>query len=133
LHQNVQDVPGMLDHREDDGGDLEQCYAPVHDVKLASGGMLERLAGRRHVLVNSLHAQGVDRLADSLLVEATAPDGLIEAFRLRDDRQFLLGVQWHPEWRVLDDPLSCAIFRSFGAACRRFASNAQHERHHELV
>lgn len=133
LHQNVQDLPGMLDHREDESADLEHRYAPVHELELSPGGALQALAAGRQVRVNSLHAQGVDRLADALLVEATAPDGLIEAFRLRDDRQFLLGVQWHPEWRVLDDPFSRAIFHSFGAACRRFAHRAQHEHDHELV
>lgn len=133
LHQNVHELPGMLDHREDPGADLEHCYAPVHALELSAGGALQALAAGCPVRVNSLHAQGIDRLADPLAIEATSPDGLIEAFRLRDDRQFLLGVQWHPEWRVLDDPFSRAIFHSFGAACRRFAHSARHEPHHELV
>jgi putative glutamine amidotransferase len=133
LHQNVHELPGMLDHREVDDADLEQRYAAAHAIRLAPGGMLERLAGRGEVLVNSLHAQGVDRLADGLAVEATAPDGLVEAYRLANTGQFLLAVQWHPEWRVLDDPFSVAIFESFGAACRRFAGSVQHERHSELV
>jgi len=48
--------------------------------------------------VNSVHGQGVNRLADGLRVEARAPDGLIEAFSLPSAPGFNLSVQWHPEW-----------------------------------
>ncbi len=133
LHQNLQDVPGMLDHREDEDAPLERQYAPAHPVTLAPGGLLARLAGAGQAQVNSLHAQGIDRLADGLQVEATAPDGLVEGYCLAHPGQYLLGVQWHPEWRVLEDPLSTAIFASFGAACRRYAGSARHERDTELV
>jgi putative glutamine amidotransferase len=53
-------------------------------------------------------------------VEAVAPDGLVEAFRLDRDDSFLLGVQWHPEWAFRDDPLSVVIFRAFGLAARTY-------------
>ena len=49
-------------------------------------------------MVNSLHAQGIARLAPGLFVEAHAPDGLIEAVSLPSAEGFVLGVQWHPEW-----------------------------------
>jgi len=133
LHQHLQERPGMLDHREDQSAALEARYGPAHALELAPGGMLARLAGTTRVVVNSLHEQGVDRLAEGLAVEATAPDGLIEAYRLDDRRRYLLGVQWHPEWRVLDDPLATAIFSSFGDACRAYAARSEHGRHHELV
>jgi putative glutamine amidotransferase len=74
--------------------------------------------------VNSLHGQGVDRLAGGLAVEATAPDGLVEAFSLANQDQFLLGVQWHPEWQVREDPLSVVIFRAFGDAARAYRAAA---------
>jgi putative glutamine amidotransferase len=67
--------------------------------------------------VNSLHGQGIDRLANSLVAEAHAPDGLVEAVRLDRTGQFALAVQWHPEWQVLDNPFYTAIFRCFGEAC----------------
>ena len=70
-------------------------------------------------MVNSLHHQGVDRLAESLCAEAVAPDGQIEAVSLPDAKTFLLGVQWHPEWRWAEDRLSRAIFAAFGDAVRR--------------
>ena len=133
LHQHVHEQPGMLDHREDPDADLEIRYGPAHPLDLEPGGRLARLAGATRVEVNSLHAQGVDRLAPGLVVEARAPDGLVEAFRLACDDQYLLAVQWHPEWRVLDDPFSSAIFESFGDACRAFACASRDERHHDLV
>ena len=73
----------------------------------------------RDATVNSLHSQAVDRLADGLSVEATADDGLIEGFVVRDAPGFALGVQWHPEWQVHADEVSTSIFRAFGEACRK--------------
>ncbi len=70
--------------------------------------------------MNSLHSQGVDRLSDGLQVEAVAGDGLIEAFIVAGAPGFTLGVQWHPEWKALDNPVSAAIFGEFGDACRSY-------------
>ena len=83
--------------------------------------MLYRLTGKDRLTVNSVHYQGVDRLGRGLAVEAVAPDGLIEAFRLSDAPGFNLAVQWHPEWRVMDNPDSLAVFRAFGDAARKHA------------
>ena len=121
LHQKVQDVPGKLDHREDPDKSLDEQYAPVHALHLSEGGMLHELLGARHIEVNSLHSQGVDRLGKGLVVEATAPDGLVEAFRVADAAAFALGVQWHPEWQVMKNPQSVALFEAFGDACRQRA------------
>lgn len=124
LHQKVHAVPGMLDHRENTGDPLDVQYAPVHDIALASDGLLAGIAGTETVRVNSLHGQGIARLGDGLTVEATAPDGLIEAFR-RDGGAFLLAVQWHPEWRVTENAFYHGIFRAFGDACRHHAARQQ--------
>jgi putative glutamine amidotransferase len=67
-------------------------------------------------MVNSLHHQGVDRLAPGLKAEAHAPDGQVEAVSMPAAKAFLLGVQWHPEWDATKDPLSHAIFASFGSS-----------------
>ena len=72
--------------------------------------------------MNSLHGQGIERLAPPLEVEAVAPDGLIEAVRVRDAPALALGVQWHPEWKVTEDPFSMAIFGAFGDAVRARAA-----------
>ena len=63
LHQHVHELPGMLDHRKHQVPEIEGQYAPAHTVALAIGGMLHRLVGRQEFEVNSLHWQGVDRLA----------------------------------------------------------------------
>jgi len=115
LHQRVHELPGRLNHRsqkDSPGGP----YGPAHHVTLSPGGLLTSLAGTTEVMVNSLHSQGIDRLGPGLFVEAVAPDGQIEAVRLPKAR-FALGVQWHPEHKVLENPLSKAIFRSFAEAC----------------
>ena len=122
LHQKVQEVEGLMDHREDPSRPLAVQYGPAHEVRLEARGLLARLAGRATLPVNSLHAQGVKRLADGLRVEATAPDGLIEAFRVEGARTFACGVQWHPEWQVLANPFSTALFEAFGDACRARAA-----------
>lgn len=121
LHQHVQEVPGRFDHREDKNASLDVQYAPAHDVELTRGGLLERIAGTRTMKVNSLHAQGVDRLADGLFVEATAPDGTIEAFTDPAARAFALGVQWHPEWKFWENTFSRGLFEAFGEALRKTA------------
>lgn len=119
LWQKLQEVPGFLDHRENSELPLETQYAPAHEISLTPGGLLQRLAGGAStVRVNSLHSQGVRELGKGLSVEARASDGVIEAFRVSAARQFALAVQWHPEWRVMDNEFSKALFAEFGAACR---------------
>ncbi len=123
LHQKVHAVPGLMDHREDTSAPLEMQYGPAHPVMLAPSGLLASF-GEAAPWVNSLHGQGVRRLAKGLVIEATAPDGLIEAFR-HEGTSFLLGVQWHPEWRVTEQSFYAGIFHAFGQACRARATRRQ--------
>ena len=118
LHQHVHELPGHLDHREPQNASRDVEYAPAHDVTIIPGGVLAALSGMTRAMVNSLHHQGVDRLAPMLTVEAVASDGLIEAVSMPGAKAFLLGVQWHPEWEVAADPLSRAIFAGFGASLK---------------
>ena len=127
LHQHVQEVPGMLDHREDETVARAARYEPCHPVALAEGGLLAGLLGKDEIEVNSLHNQGVNALAPPLIAEATAPDGLVEAFRVADAPGFTLGTQWHPEWEVMDDPDSVKIFAAFGDAVREHAAKRRRE------
>jgi putative glutamine amidotransferase len=122
LHQRLHEVPGYLDHRDDGTQPLEVQYGPAHDVTLEPGGVLRALAVSDRIQVNSLHNQGIDRLGAELAVEARAPDGVIEAFRVRDAQRFALAVQWHPEWKVMSNPFSRALFAAFGQASRERAS-----------
>jgi putative glutamine amidotransferase len=120
LHQKVHEVPGFRVHKENPNDPLEVQYGPAHDVRFAEDGLLARITGLGSATVNSVHSQGVDRLGGELEVEALADDGLVEAFTVKSAPGFALGVQWHPEWKVLEDPVSTAIFRAFGDACRAY-------------
>ena len=115
LHQHVHEIPGRLDHREPDNVPREMEYAPAHRIDIVPDGLLARLSGKNQAMVNSLHHQGIDRLAPGLRSEAHAPDGQIEAVSMPGATGFLLGVQWHPEWAFAEDALSQAIFQGFGA------------------
>ena len=119
LHQHVHEVEGRADHREDTAAPLEEQYGPAHPVDVCACGLLARLLDERRFDVNSLHSQGIDRLADSLRAEAVAPDGQIEAVSMPGAKAFVLGLQWHPEWAWASNPISRRIFAAFGAALAR--------------
>ena len=125
LHQHVEEQAGFQDHRENPDDPLDVQYGPAHEVHLVEGGLLHSLAGTDTVQVNSLHSQGVARLAGGVTVEAVANDGLIEGFVVDDAPGFALAVQWHPEWKVTEDPLSLAMFKAFGDACRERAARTK--------
>ncbi len=118
LHQQVQAVPGMMDHREPKNAPLEAQYAPSHEIRIVPGSLLAQWAGGEVAQVNSLHGQGVAQLALGLQPLAHAPDGLVEAFAIREARAFAYAMQWHPEWRCWENPFYAAIFQAFGQACR---------------
>ena len=119
LWQKLQEVPGFMDHRDDESLPLEAQYGPAHDVTLEAGGLLQQVnGGATRLRVNSLHSQGVRELGAGLTVEARADDGVVEAFRVTAAQRFALAVQWHPEWQVMKNDFSRALFAEFGAACR---------------
>lgn len=125
LHQKVHEMPGYHAHNENPDEPLDVQYGPSHEVNLVEGGILHELAGSTVVTVNSLHSQGVARLADGVTVEAVADDGLIEGFSVDSVPGFALAVQWHPEWKMTDNQFSMAIFKAFGDACREYAGQRQ--------
>lgn len=120
LHQLVHELPQYHIHKENPEDPLDVQYGPSHKVEFTPGGLLQRITGKTAIMVNSLHSQGVDRLGGELEVEAVADDGLIEGFTVKDAPGFALAMQWHPEWRVLDNPVSTKIFRAYGDACRAY-------------
>lgn len=122
LHARVHEQPGRIDHRRPADADPDVQYGPRHRVRFTPGGVFARLAGREEWMVNSLHWQGVNTLAPRLEVQGVAEDGTIEAVSVREAPGFALGVQWHPEYRVLEDALSRALFNAFGDAVRRRAA-----------
>lgn len=117
LFQHVEEIPGRIDHRAPDVPRDEQ-YKVTHDIAVTHGGLLHSITGKTHYMVNSLHGQGIDRLADGLTVEALADDGQIEAVSVTGAPTFQLGVQWHPEWRFQERAEDHALFTAFGEACR---------------
>ena len=117
LHQDVPDLPGKLNHFPPENWTVEQRFAPSHEVHIENNSVLSNLTNAKTVMVNSVHQQGINRLAADLLVEAAAPDGIIEAVRVRDSKAFAYGVQWHPEWDWREHELNAKIWDIFSAAC----------------
>ena len=120
LYQAVHQVNGHKDHRARPELPPEEAYGPIHPVSLR--GKLRDWVGSDQIMVNSLHWQGIARLANGLKAEGFAAAGLIEAVRGPDDAAFCLGVQWHPEWGAKGNPVSVSLFRRFGDAARGRAS-----------
>ncbi|UPY34978.1 gamma-glutamyl-gamma-aminobutyrate hydrolase family protein [Sediminicoccus sp. KRV36] len=88
---------------------------PGHEVVISPGTLLARITGATRMAVNSAHHQAVKSVSGALVVNATAPDGLIEGIEAPAHR-FALGVQWHPEYGV--DLADARILRAFVEACR---------------
>ena len=133
LHQAVQDLPGKQDHRGAKGAPAEVQYGLAHPIHIEPGGRLAAIVGNAPIEVNSVHGQGVNRLADGLRVEARAPDGLVEAFSVDKAKGFNLCVQWHPEWQAASNPVSMKLLKAFGDACmayreRRHARQSEPDR-----
>ncbi|MEL6920673.1 MAG: gamma-glutamyl-gamma-aminobutyrate hydrolase family protein [Pseudomonadota bacterium] len=122
LASEIQEQPGVDDHREPDVEALDARYALRHAVKLMDDGSLGWVLGSTDVAVNSLHRQAIDQPADVLRVEAKAPDGTVEAVSVRDAKGFAVGVQWHPEFWATTDPPSRKLFEAFGDAVRAHAA-----------
>ncbi|GAB5471562.1 MAG: gamma-glutamyl-gamma-aminobutyrate hydrolase family protein [Rhodospirillales bacterium] len=114
LFPRLQEVPGRMDHRSPATGDMTVDYAPRHSLRVE--GWFETLFAAKEIQVNSLHHQGIETLAPGLVAEGWAPDGTIEAVRVTAAKGFAAGVQWHPEYRVLENPQSVALFAAFGEA-----------------
>jgi putative glutamine amidotransferase len=123
LHQYLHEVPGRRDHRSDKTKSYAERYGLAHPVDLTPGGRLQALlGGATRIEVNSLHGQGIDRLAPGLAVEALAEDGTIEAVSVTEAKGFALAVQWHPEWHVLENPVSRRLFAAFADVVRARAA-----------
>ncbi len=121
LYQQLHLEPGLSDHREPENVSLEVQFAERHAVKLAPGSAFAAWAGGTEARVNSLHGQGIRRLADRLVPEAWAEDGLVEGVRVAGASDFAFGVQWHPEWQHERVPFYQRTLEAFAEACRRHA------------
>lgn len=117
LHQKLHENGHYFEHRENKALKLELQYGASHHVNVITKGKLANIVNRDVIEVNSLHTQGINRLAESLTIEATAEDGLVEAFSVTNSDAFAMAVQWHPEWKVQENEQSSKIFHAFGLAC----------------
>jgi putative glutamine amidotransferase len=124
LHYRVHMLEGKLDHRmpRREGMSVDEVFALRHGVSLESGGLFGKLiGGQSEVRVNSLHGQGIDRLASDLVIEAISEDGIIEGVRAKSDA-FAVGVQWHAEHEPQKHELGDALYREFARACAEHAA-----------
>lgn len=122
LYPEIRDLPGRDNHRMPPDGTLEEKFALRHDVKLTPAGPFARLFGSQVVRTNTLHGQGIKVLGPRLVIDGTAPDGTPEAIYVAGGTGFALGVQWHPEYRAFEDPVSKPLFEAFGDAARAWAA-----------
>jgi putative glutamine amidotransferase len=130
LHQRLQDLPDRIDHSSPMIASREVRIGKAHAIRVTPGGWLHRLSGASEIAVNSLHNQGVNKLAPGVRVEGIAPDGTIEAVHVLATAAgpvpgFAVGIQWHPEndWRT--DIVSHGIFDDFAAAVHAYAEDGR--------
>ncbi|MFN4057488.1 MAG: gamma-glutamyl-gamma-aminobutyrate hydrolase family protein [Roseinatronobacter sp.] len=125
LYPEIRDLPGRMNHRMPPDGTLEEKFALRHPVRFTSGGVFHRLMGAQEVMTNTLHGQGIKRAGLRVVIDGHAPDGTPEAIYVDGARGFTLSVQWHPEYRAGEDPVSRPLFEAFGAAVRGWAKGRQ--------
>jgi putative glutamine amidotransferase len=125
LYQDLTaDRPGPFVHDQSLGETPRPRTEAHHAVIVRPGSCLADLLGQDAVDVNSMHHQGIQRLAPSLVPVAHASDGLVEGVEAAEAARssFLVGVQWHPEElaRAGDGP-SRRLFERFVAAAAKHA------------
>lgn len=109
LVQHIPDeVPGALAHEQPN-----PRTEPGHTVRVGAGTLLHRIVGVDELPVNSAHHQAVQSVPAGIVVDAVAPDGVIEGIEDPGQR-FCLGVQWHPEYGISAG--DGRIFQAFVAA-----------------
>ena len=111
-----------MNHRMPPDGTLEEKFELRHDVTLTEGGVFHGIFGKTVVRTNTLHGQGIKEPGARIFVDGRAPDGTEEAIYVDGAPGFALGVQWHPEYRAGEDPVSKPLFSAFGDAVRLWAA-----------
>ncbi|MGV6889454.1 gamma-glutamyl-gamma-aminobutyrate hydrolase family protein [Rhodophyticola sp. SM2404] len=122
LYPEIRDLPGRMNHRMPPDGTLEEKFALRHTVSFTEGGPFHRLFGASQVMTNTLHGQGINRAGARVVIDGQAPDGTPEAIFIKDAPGFTLSVQWHPEYRAAEDPVSRPLFAAFGLAAKAWAA-----------
>lgn len=117
---NVQHGGTIIQHLETAERHRVKSHDPglaVHPVEVTPGTRLAAIVGDPSRLdVNSRHHQAIAKVGGGLRVVARDPgDGTIEAIE-RDDKRFVVGVQWHPEDQACRDARAARLFEAFAAA-----------------
>ena len=89
LHQDLRSHRHRTSHR--------RTVFPMKTLLVEAETRLFDLFGLHRTRINSLHNQGIDRLGDGLVVSGRDLDGIVQAVE-HPQRDYLLGVQWHPEF-----------------------------------
>lgn len=104
LYQDIKgQIPKSMQHQR--GG------KPAHLIEVKEGTLLSKIMRENQLHVNSAHHQGVKQVAPGYIVNAEAPDGVIEGIEAVG-YPFVLGVQWHPEFLNTEDR-SATLFKAF--------------------
>jgi putative glutamine amidotransferase len=111
LVQHIPDeIPNALAHEQPN-----PRTEPGHTVQVVPNTLLHRVAQTLEMPVNSAHHQAVKTVGAGIVINATAPDGVVEG--IEDPRKrFCLGVEWHPEYSI--SPADDLIFNAFIRAAR---------------
>lgn len=121
LYPEIRELPGRMNHRMPPDGTIEEKFELRHAVKFRPGGVFHKLMGAQEVMTNTLHGQGIKQPGKRVVVDGHAPDGTPEAIYIEGAPGFSLSVQWHPEYRASEDPVSRPLFAAFGEAVRAWS------------
>lgn len=94
----------------------DTCF---HEVDIAEGTLLYKIAGAKSGEINTNHHQAVEKLAKGFIAGAHSPDGIIEAIEWANGgapppgEPFILAVQWHPERMKPESPFSLNLAKYF--------------------
>lgn len=125
LDPEIRELPGRANHRMPPDGTLDEKFEMRHKVRFTEGGVFHHLMGATEVMTNTLHGQGIRTAGERIVIDGRAPDGTPEAIYVDDAPGFTLSVQWHPEYRAAEDPVSRALFEAFGEAARTWKSGSR--------
>ena len=122
LLTEIQDMEGRADHRAPTSERQDERFQIAHPIEIEEDSQLAKAIGSEPIDVNSLHRQALGRLGRSIVVEARAADGTIEAVSVKDAPGYLVATQWHPEYWAASDGPSQKLFKAFGEAAREYRS-----------
>lgn len=97
---------GTLDpdiYTTNEGLKRRRTVLPRKTVDIVGDSRLYRILRVTWCRINSLHHQAVQEAGQGIEIVARDRDGLVQAIESRE-HDFLIGVQWHPEWLIFNRP-----------------------------